>query len=223
MKILKRIPILLLVSLLMSETILAKEEPKYVNLTILGTLISPTKGNGKAWDGFKTGSKKTTNLITSMLLNGSTFGASEVVSKVGDFAIQGSAAPDVIGYVSQIGKTSDELSRFVGMKVGLTTKKVRTKNSYMPNFDTEYKNWPLYKGTRFRIRLYDMDLVNHDDIGNIELNYNDIISAVEENKPKWINVSKQGGKQLLLILISAIETTGEMKPDIKGHKWVAVR
>ena len=105
------------------------------------------------------------------------------------------------------------------MPIALATKKKKSQDSYTPDFNTEYLSWPIYENTRFRIKLFDADLFRNDPIGTIEITSQDIVNAIKEKKPLWINVSQQSVKQLLYIQISASTVIGKPEPYLNGLKW----
>lgn len=196
----------------------ANEEIKYINLTILGAVIAPTKIDKTTWD--KGGVKidnASSNLISEMLTTG--IPVSSIMNTIGNSAAKGTAAPDVIGYIQLVGTTLKNISNIAWTPIALATKKYSlSKNSYTPSFNAGYKNWPLFKENRFRIVLLDADLFDDDPIATIELTYDDVMNAIEAGKTTWINVSEQGMNQLLFIQISASESSSK-KSFIDGYKY----
>lgn len=218
----KNIVKLLVINLMFCTNVIAKEEPVYVNFEILGAVVGPTKVNGRAWDAsFATG--KTLNSISSTISNmyvpGSGIATSAIIDLIGKDAPKGKVAPDVIGYIVQTGLTTKKIGQRAFTPMVLANRHNLSRDSYMPNFSTGYRGWPIYKNTRFRIQLWDKDFQNHDNIGTVEITYEDISSAIEHGKPKWISVADQSMNQLLFILITATKSNKNAKSFINGHKW----
>jgi len=197
------------------------DSPIYVNFTILSAVIAPTKINGKSWDAGGTSSKGASGIgvISEMLMAGSGVPATSVISALSEVAAKGKAAPDVVGYVQQTGPTTRNLAKIAGIPMALSTRENRTKDSYIPRFSTGYSGWPVFPDTRFQIQLSDLDLMDHDHIGVVELNYEHILSVIEEGKPKWINVADQSMNQLLYILVTATKADEHTRPKMNGYEW----
>ncbi|RXJ79343.1 hypothetical protein [Arcobacter sp. F2176] len=196
----------------------ANEEIKYINLTVLGAVIAPTKIDKTTWD--KGGIKidnASSNLISEMLTTG--IPVSSIMNTIGNNAAKGTAAPDVIGYIQLIGSSLKNISNIAWTPIVLATKSYAlSKDSYTPSFNAGYKNWPLFKENRFRIVLWDADLFDDDPIATVELTYNDVMNAIKVGKTTWINVAEQGNNQLLFIQISASESSSK-KSFIDGYKY----
>ena len=208
-----------LLFILLFNILNANEEIKYIDLTILGAVIAPTKIDKTTWDrGVIKIDNASSNLISEMITTG--IPVSSIMNTIGNSAAKGTAAPDVIGYIQLLGKTLKSVSNIAWTPIALATKNYAiTKNSYTPMFNAGYKNWPLYKDNRFRIVLLDADMFDSDDaIGTIELTYDDVMNAIKIGKTTWINVSEQGSNQLLFIQISASESSSK-KSFIDGYRY----
>lgn len=214
--------LVLLLLLVISNQLNAKDEIKYIDLTILGAVIAPNKIDRTTWDAtssFKVDSATTGLLIDTIGMSTTGIPVSKVLNTIGNNAAKGSAAPDVIGYVELEGTSLKKISNIAWTKVALATKANKTKNSYTPMFNAGYRNWPLFKENRFRITLKDADLFDDDPIGTVELTYDDIIKAIEKGKSTWVDVTEQGGNQLLLIQISASYGNSNYQAFIDGYKY----
>lgn len=209
-------PLLILISFnSSSET----TEPIKVNIEILSALIGPTKVNGTSWDTEAKIDRASVALISEMVLPGSGFTASNVASAVSKVAISGSAAPDVVGYIYQKGTTTKQLVKYAGNPIALSTFRNKSQDNYTPRFYAGYSGWPIFHDTRFQIQLWDADILNHDHIAVVELNYSNILEAIEKGEPTWINVAEQSMNQLLYILISVIESDKYTRPKMNGDRF----
>lgn len=195
------------------------ENPVMVDFRILGAVIAPTKYNGAPWDGLGRADTSAMSKVSSMMAPGSGLVSSQVIAAIGDLASQGNAAPDVIGYLRQVGVTTKYLASVAGTPMALATKTSMTHNSYTPAFDTGYMGWPIFKETTFEIRLWDADLTQNDDIATVEITYKDIMAAIKHGKSIWLNVSDQGLGQLLYIHITASKSIEGERPRFYGYRW----
>lgn len=196
------------------------EEALTVDFTILGALIAPTKVNGKTWDASSGIDKTSSGMIAEMVMPGSGFAASAVISEVSKVAAQGIAAPDIIGYITQTGPTTRSLANIAGTRMALATKQFNfSRDSYTPTFQTGYSGWPVFKDTRFQIKLWDADIRNDDPVGTVELTQSDIQEAIMNGKPTWINVSDQSMNQVLFIQITASKSLPNTLPKMNGNRW----
>lgn len=195
------------------------EQPQYVNFTILGAVVGPTKINGATWDATFRANSKTSGLLSDFVLPGSGELTSSAIQVISQVSKHGTAAPDVIGNVVQTGPTVRTLTNVAGIRMTLADKRRLTKDSYMPEFDTGYSGWPIYKDTRFRIQLWDKDAIRSDNIATVELTYDDIMLAIKRGKPVWINVADQSMKQLLYVEITATKALTNQSPKMEGYRW----
>lgn len=218
-KVFKCLLIMLFFQTLFSTNILASEKPLFVNFTILGAVVGPTKINGRKWDASFSTFTSVAPILTEMMLPGSSFATSSVINLIAKSAPKGGAAPDVIGYIHQTGPTLKSLTKIAGTLLTLSSRKKLTKNSYFPSFSTGYIGWPIYKNTRFRIKLLDKDFRDDDHIGTVEINIDDIKKAIKAGKPIWINVSEQSMNQLLFISLTATKSLKSTSPKLNGNKW----
>lgn len=194
-------------------------EPQFVNFTVLSAIIAPTKMNGSNWDAHFIFSGGAAQALGDLILPGSGLLTAAVIQSISDSSKKGTVAPDAIGYIQQIGPTLKNLANIAGTRLILADKKTISKDSYMPHFDTGYSGWPIFKDTRFRIYLFDMDIKNNDHIGTVEITFNDIMLAIQHGKSVWINVADQGNNQLLYIQISATKALPNQRPKLEGKQW----
>lgn len=212
----KTLKLTLLASLLSLPTLSAQEVQK-VDIAFLGALIAPTKHDSRTWDatfGFK---KVPTQNLASLLMPG--VAQATIVQTILEGAPKGSVAPDVIGTIKQVGETSKGYESIASTPIGLATRLTVTRDSYTPVFTTEYQSWPIFKTTRFRIRLWDKDLSDNDAIGTVEITPDDIQKAIDAGTPVWINVADQSQNQLLYIQISAIKAKENGVQRVVGELW----
>lgn len=195
------------------------EEPIRINLTFLGAVIGPTKENGAPWDGPARIDTRTLSTVQNLMAPGSGMASSAIINTVSQLARQGTAAPDVIGYVEQIGSTIRDLANTAGIPIALATKQNMTRDSYTPQFSVTYEGWPIFKDSRFQIHLWDADLFNNDAIGVVEITYNDIMQAIKNGKTTWIKVSDQSFNQVLFIQISADKALSNTQAKIDGYRF----
>jgi len=207
------------VFVLLANTVFAKDKLMYVDFTILGAFVGPTKVNGKSWDASFKINKSMGTLVSDMIMPGSGFLTSSMIGAVGSAAPKGKAAPDVIGYIKQTGPTIKKLVKVAGTPLVLASKYNLSKDNYLPNFETGYSGWPIFKDTRFRIQLWDKDLMDHDNIGSVEITYDDILLAIEKGKATWIKVADQSMNQLLYISVTARKSLKNTRPKMNGYRW----
>lgn len=187
------------------------------DITFLGAVIGPTKLNGKPWDA-SYDTKKSIGAGLSTLLS-SAVPHKKIIDTVLAGAPKGSGAPDIIGSIQQVGPSYPGLEEAAKAPIALADKKTITKNGYTPIFTTEYKAWPMYSNTRFRIRLWDKDMMQNDFIGTVEVTTEDIQKAITAGQAIYINVSNQSQNQILYIQISAIQSGAKNQPQIIGSLW----
>ncbi|NUQ75419.1 MAG: hypothetical protein HUU21_17870 [Polyangiaceae bacterium] len=63
---------------------------------------------------------------------------------------------------------------------------------------------PVNEGMRIRVSVIDEDISEHDTIGIVEINYDDVVAALMEQQVVPIQVKNQGLGQVLFVGISAI-------------------
>ena len=208
-----------LIAGLISISSQANDDPIYVNISFLSVLVAPTKVNSNTWDASAKINAHASGLLADMMLPGSGIATGTIISKASELATQGKAAPDVIGYVVLTGPTTRNLVNIAGTPIALATKINRTKDSYTPRFNTSYYGWPMYQDTRFQIHLWDLDLVNHDPIGVVEITKKHVVHAIDEGIPIWVNVANQSMNQLLYVQISATKARKYTKTRIDGYRY----
>lgn len=215
-----KIKSIIIIIFIFSVTTLSAKKPIFVNFTILGAIVAPNKITGKNWD-ISIGLNQTVgNLVSDMVIPGSGLLASAAISVIGKDAAKGKSAPDVIGYIVQTGPTTKKIGQKAFTPLVLSSRNYNfTKDSYIPSFNTGYNGWPIFENTRFRIKLWDKDFSDNDNIGTVELNIDDIKKAIKAKKPIWINVADQSQNQLLFISLSATKTNEKATSFIDGYKW----
>jgi hypothetical protein len=206
----------LLISWLLFISILNANEPIYVDFKVLGAVVGMSKIDGSPWDTTKKVDKQAVNTINSMASLSGAGVATDVTIKLGELALKGAAAPDVIGYIQQTGPIINNIPHTALM---LANSRTRTKDSYTPLFSTGYTGWPILTNTRFQIVLIDKDFMENDPIATVEITYEDIQNAIKEGKAIWINVAKQSMNQLLFIQITANLSQDNVRPAFIGYRW----
>lgn len=187
-----------------------REKPTYYNIEVLSALIGPSKVNGRPWDP-KSGANTSAlaAVVSEMMLPGSSTTTASIISTVSTMAPTGAPAPDIYGYIVQNGPTTKSLVKVAGKVQALLLRRNKSKNSYTPRFYGGYQGWPVFLSTRFRIQLWDADVLEDDHVAVVELNASHLKDAALKGEPLWINVSEQSMNQLLFVLISVTEITGK--------------
>ena len=182
-------------------------------------MIAPGKVGNRPWDSKTSISPTAAAVVSELMLPGSGATASAVISAVGKTAPQGTAAPDVIGYIVHKGTTTKALAKIAGTPLALALRSNKTQDSYTPRFFASYEGWPVYEGTKFQIQLWDADLFNDDHIAVVELNQAQLLAVADQNEPVWIDVSYQSQNQLLYLLVSVSHSLESTKPKMNGYQW----
>ncbi|MBC76127.1 MAG: hypothetical protein CME64_08935 [Halobacteriovoraceae bacterium] len=193
------------------------EAPTSYNVSILSVLIGPTKADGKKWDATFNFGKAASGALSSLPVSGII--PAPAINALIKGAPSGSAAPEVYGTIKHIGPTTAGLAAIAGTPLALRKRSNVIKNTYTPEFNTEYLAWPMFKDTRFRIKLWDKDIKDDDPIGTVELVEKDIKLAVKIGKPIWIKVNEQSRNQVLFVQISASKALEHAPPKMIGTPY----
>lgn len=175
--------------------------PDRVNVAIIDATVAPATADGKAWDGVGTVPVAVIEGVASALAEAPVRGRAEVAAKTGAVVAQlaaalasGLAAPDPKGLA--------ELS--VGGQPPRRMKLAEQADTFRPTWmGVAFNEVPLVEDIRVRVQLVDDDDVSSDDpIGTAELNYDDLVAALQSEQVTQIRVAEQTRGQLLYVGVS---------------------
>ena len=76
------------------------------------------------------------------------------------------------------------------------------EDTCLSSWNVGWDHVPMQDTMKVHVSLYDEDLQYDDPIGDIELNYSDLIDAVKANEVFQVQVSDQGSGAILFVGIS---------------------
>ncbi len=174
--------------------------PDRVNIAIIDATVAPAMEGGKSWDGVGQVPVEVLQGVAGALAAAPTRGRAEVATKVGAVAVQltalaasGLAAPDAKGVAD--------------LSAGGTSRRLvlpEVRDTFTPTWvGLSFDQVPLVEDVRLRVQLVDDDDIGSDDpIGTAELNYEDLIAALQGERVTQIRVAEQTRGQLLYVGIS---------------------
>jgi hypothetical protein len=181
--------------------------PANVEIDIVGAYIGPAKADGTCWDGVECTIDQATRDKVAMAL--AETGSSEAVAAAVAVALSGLAQgaygpPDPLGVATlwNNGNWSSPLN--------LATPDNNQEDTFTPQWpgDPTQDNkigWQAPFGEDFRVhvKLSDEDLVNDDPIGDVDINYADVVAALQAGETYPVRVADQGTGLILFIEIDA--------------------
>ena len=200
--------------------------PTYVTVRFVGAQIGPGMSDGSNWDGPNRIPPAALEGMLALASGGTTLAAGGEAGKMASdtlgMATQGTAAPEVIGWVAVVGPTNPNLAKVAGTPMALGTSAQTVQDSYTPTFayQMEYRNWPVFPDTRFELQLWDADMQANDPIGVLQLNAEHIAAALAKKSIYEIPVADQTSGQVLTIKISATPGAGaSAASEMKGYAY----
>jgi hypothetical protein len=177
--------------------------PDRVTVSMVEATVAPFDEKGRDWDGGGPVAAQLVSGLTSAMAGGGKRKEGEkkaaaVIGFVAQAAARGISAPDPKGWAEV-------------QYPGAPPARVRlseTSNSLRPHFaNARWTGVVLHDDTRLRIHLEDDDPIGSNElIGTAELNYDDLVDALESQKIWQVAVADQTHNQLLYVGISV---TGE--------------
>ncbi len=204
----------------------ASDAAEYVTIRFVGAQIGPGKAGGSNWDGTGNISPEAAEAMLAVATQGASLsaaGAAGTASSVAlNAAVQGTAAPDVIGSVRVVGPTRTDLAKTAGTWMALATPAQKVEDSYTPTFtyQMEYQNWPVYEDTRFELSLWDGDLSQNDPIGVVQISKTNIDAALAKGSILEVPVGDQSSGQIVSVKISVMHGSSAVKDaKMNGYKY----
>lgn len=202
------------------------DAPEYVTIRFVGAQIGPGKAGGSNWDGTGNIPPEAAEAMLAVATQGASLSAggnAGTASSVAlNAAIQGTAAPDVIGSVRVVGPTRSDLTKTAGTPMALASSGKKVEDSYTPTFtyQMEYQNWPVYADTRFELSLWDADLSNNDPIGVVQLTRVNIDAALAKGTILEVPVGDQSSGQVVSVKISVMHgSSGVKDAKMNGYTY----
>lgn len=196
-----------------------------LTVKVVGATIAPVKTSGKDWDGTKI-SPELGAAVAALATGGASIltGAEggDATAELLNAGSQGSAAPDVIGYVRLVGPSRPALSQAAGVPMALGTAERKVQDSYTPTFvyNAEYQNWPFLEGSRLEVSLWDADLTQHDPIGVAQVPVSALKAARDKGTIYEFPVADQTSGQVVSIRLSVFPgSAGAGGPGQNGTRW----
>lgn len=178
--------------------------PEFATIEITDTLVQPWMAGGELWDG--TSSVGQTEIEGLLEALSSEFPYVAVFDYVAGLAVDAYDAPDPFAYAERWGD-----GNWIE-PVALCTYENNDEDTFAPVWpgdpaSANLRGWhgvAVSPDMRIRVTVGDEDLSEHDSIGQVELNYDDVITALKAKQVHPIRVDDQGQGQVLFIGISAI-------------------
>ena len=174
---------------------------RIATIEVVDAVISPGKVNQDVWD--------TVGKVPADVWSGlaTALGASEPFAAVTGFLQTQSPLlprPDPYGTATLLSTFSAEDS----VEYPLATNDNNLQDTFTPTWPTRshWEDVPLTPDLRVRVSLTDEDLSDHDPIGVVELNLQQIEAAIAAGQVVHVKVSSQGTSQILFVGIWAQET-----------------
>jgi len=171
--------------------------PDYVTLQITDALICPWGSDGKEWDGDRAVSQDDMNELAEALAGSYPYTAAMAV--IAGLANEGFASPDPYGFAEIWNNGSWH-------PIALATSSTNPEDTFHPVWlrSPGWSHVRVDPNMRVRVTLYDEDLIHDDPIGVAEINYDDILSALDARQIVNVRVHDQGQQQILFIGLSVI-------------------
>ena len=197
----------------------AAPAPRYLTRRFIGAQIGPGKAGGANWDGTGNISPGAAAAVTALITGGTSLAASTVSGELAatalNTAVQGTAAPDVTGFVYASGTTTKSLAATAGTPIALATTSQMVDDSYTPTFiyRAEYYNWPVFADTRFEVSLWDVDFSENDPIGVVQIGAAAVLDALAKGTILEVPVADQCSGQIINIKVSVSAGAGAGSPS----------
>lgn len=178
--------------------------PESVTIEIVDALIQPWMADKTMWDGLSSASLDEVQRLADALAGASPYTAAfDLVSSLANDAY---APPDPYAW-AELWKDGAWMNA-----LELCTMDNNDEDTFAPvwpgspSFNYE-KGWSGVRVTpdmRIRVSHLDEDFSEHDSIGAVELNYDDVIAALKAKQIHPIQVDDQGQGQVLFVSISVL-------------------
>jgi hypothetical protein len=183
------------------------QPPAAVQVEILDAIIAPAKVGGECWDGFcDVPDEEIAKVQQALLSSGDPNAAAAAVAiELGKLANDGWGPPDPLGWAAIWNDGAWDLA------LNLATVDNHTEDTFTPSWpgdpaDGYATGWqgPFDETFRIRVELWDEDLESNDDIGVVEINYDDVVAALQAAQNFKVRVMDQGSGQAYFVGISAM-------------------
>lgn len=181
--------------------------PASVQVDILGAYIAPAKADGSCWDGTCAVDQATLDQVAEALAEtGDPYAeAAAVALELSGLAQSAYGPPDALGVATIWNNDIWDLP------TNLATYDNNDEDTFTPLWygDPQQGNaigWQAHFDDDFRIhiRLLDEDLTNDDPIGDVDINYDHVVAALQAKKTYPVRVADQGAGLILFIHINAL-------------------
>lgn len=169
--------------------------PSEVSIQIRETVIRPWNLNDAPWDGLGIISPEDIQALDDIL--GLSDPYLECFAYLAELASRGWGLPDPRGYAELFadGEWSPDTRLLGGEGASL-------QNTCVSPWNVGWDHVPLEEATKVHIALHENDLLHDDPIGDVEINYRDLLDAVRANQVFYAQVSDQGQGAILFVGIS---------------------
>lgn len=174
--------------------------PAHVRVSIIDATAGVGKADGDQWDGL---GQVPVDLVGSVA--GALVGKSPYVAIgriLAPFALGAFEKPDPTGW-AEVLSHGDPVGR-----VALRASQEDTFNPQWQGVDGRAPSFgrvPLSEGTRIRVQLVDDDEpLDDDQMGIFEINYQDLVAALEAQQVHHVNVAEQTNRQILFVGIAVM-------------------
>lgn len=172
----------------------AFQPPSIVSIRIVETVARPWKQSGHLWDLNAVADPESIRQLALAL------GASErhasVVAFLGKLVADGWGPPDQLGAVSFFSGGQWSATAALG------SRDTNLENQFVSDWLQEWNHIPVEETMRISVSLIDEDFEYDDTIGTVELNYDDVIAAVQAKQVYYAPVDDQGSGNVLFVGIS---------------------
>ncbi|MBI4704057.1 MAG: hypothetical protein HY744_23355 [Deltaproteobacteria bacterium] len=176
--------------------------PEVVSIRLIDATVRPWDGSQECWDSNDVVSAESVQALAVAL------GASDPYAAVAAFIagllIEHYAPPDPYGWAQIFVDNAWQPE----LDLWLASWENNYENTVTPSWGPPYSGWdhvPLQENVRIRLSLVDEDELNEDDpIGAVELDYDDLLAAVDSGEVYEVPVWGQGQGAILFFGISVV-------------------
>lgn len=169
--------------------------PSEVSIQIRETVVRPWDHNNEQWDGVSGVSSEDIQALAEILASIDPYAGA--AAYIADLANRGWGLPDPWGYAELFidGQWSPDIMPLGNIDTNFD-------NTCVSPWNVGWDRVPIQETMKVHVELYEEDLQYDDPIGNVELNYSDLMDAVKSNQVFNVQVSDQGQGAILFVGIS---------------------
>jgi hypothetical protein len=176
--------------------------PTLFVVEFLNATIAPTKFSGAPWDGFGGAKPGAVAVLASLVTAAEP--STAVITAAARLGVKGTELPEPVGYVEAYRDGETE----AGPRCVLADMPVERheRDTLTPSFRCQFRLSRDLSAYRFRLKLVDKDVTDHDLIGVAEIGPEALLEALKSERISQVRVADQTNGQLLSVGISVRAT-----------------